>query len=156
MFLIPGSHAMYRHFRTLLPFLTLIVLAIVLGGCDLDKSAFIKTAQSTYAAIYKGDPSAENSIDWRSIQINNDETAQMAAGLITDYEKAEFHRSVLSRLKSFYTSKGWTPERMKDWRIQDRGTESAQVIATAPNGGAVVMFLQKHQAQKLIIKIQNR
>lgn len=147
---------MNRLSRIVFPIFPIIVLAFFQSGCDLDKSAFIKTAQTTYAAIYKGDPSAENAIDWRSIQINNEETAQSSAGLITDYEKEEFRRSVLSRLKTFYTSKGWTPERMRDWRIQDRGTESAQVIATAPNGGSVVMFLQKYQAQKKIIKIQNK
>lgn len=156
MFLIPERYTMNRLSRIIPPIFPIIVLAFFQSGCDLDKSAFIKTAETTYAAIYKGDPSAENAIDWHSIQINDEETAQTARGLITDYEKSEFRKSVLSRLKTFYTSKGWAPERMRDWRIQDRGTESAQVAATAPDGGKIVMFMQKDQAQKKIIRIQNK
>lgn len=133
---------------------TAIALSFLAASCDFDKSAFLDTAKNAYTAIYRGDPAAENAFDWRSLRINGEEAGEEYRQLATDYEKMAFRKAVLSRLKTYYTSKGWSPERIRDWHLREKGVESAQAEGKAPSG-TIVFYLQKFGAEKKIIWVQN-
>ncbi len=128
---------------------------LLLNGCDFDKRDFINTARTTFESICNGDPSAEKAIDWYVIRINDEELGRTYMQLTTDYERAEFRKSITSRLRKYYASRGWTPQRVRGWKIQARGVESATVVA-APPGGIISMSLQKHGAEKKIILIEDK
>ena len=144
---------MKRYARCLRPVFLLPILAFCLFGCDFDKRQFIDVAKNTYESFYNGSRAADTTIDWRVVRINDDEVGRMYADMTTDYERAEFRKSQIARLRSICNMKGWNITNVREWKIKDRGVESAIVAADGP-GGSIVISMRKVGAQKRIEAIR--
>ena len=136
-----------------------VVVAIIIfsyTGCDFDKRDFLDTAKSTFAAFYNSNyRTTDSTIDWQVLSINGDEIGRTYIQLTTDYDKAAYRKATVVRLRTLCTQKGWNPANMKNWRISERGVESASVTADGPRG-TITMTLRKYQAEKRIGTIQIR
>jgi len=136
-----------------LPVLVAIIVFSCIG-CDFDKRDFLDTAKSTFAAFYNSNyRTTDSTIDWHVLSVNGDEIGRTYMELTTDYDKAAYRKAMVVRLRTLCTQKGWTPANMKNWRISERGVESASVTADGPKG-SIVMTLRKYQAEKRIGTIQ--
>lgn len=131
------------------------ILASCFCGCDFDKKEFIDVGKSTFESFYNGKRIADSTIDWNTVRINDDEVGRIYMQLNTDFEKAEFRRGTVSRLRSICAQKGWNPQNVRNWRIKDRGVESASVVGDGP-GGSITMSMRKFGAEKRIGAIQIR
>ena len=136
-----------------------VLVAIIIfsyTGCDFDKREFIETAKSTFAAFYNSNyRTTDSTIDWHVLSINGDEVGRDYMQMTTDYDKLAYRKAIVVRLRTLCTQKGWNPANMKNWRISERGVESASVTADGPKG-SIIMTLRKYQAEKRIGTIQIR
>ena len=129
------------------------LIIISLQGCDTDKREFIKTAQTTFEKIIKGDPSAAQGIAWPEIRIGDEEIGRSFMALNTAYEKSAFQTGTIARLAREYSAKNWTLQKVQNWRVESHGLESAVVVADAP-GGKIVYNMQKRGGDKKIVWMQ--
>lgn len=132
------------------------VVALCFPGCDFDKREFLDTAKSTFESFYTNNSRiSDSTIDWHSLRINGDEVGRDYMAITNDYDRAAFRKAQIIRLRTICSMKGWNIQNMKNWRIKDRGVESAQVVADGP-GGTILLSLRKFQAEKKIGLIEVR
>jgi hypothetical protein len=148
--------AMKRYsYRTRLTVLVSIV-ALCFSGCDFDKKEFVETAKSTFESFYNNNSRiTDSTIDWNGIRINGDEVGRVYMTMTNDYDRTAFRRAQVVRLRTICSLKGWNLQNVKNWRIKDRGVESASVVADGP-GGTITLALRKWQAVKKVGSIEVR
>ncbi|HEY6192558.1 MAG TPA: hypothetical protein VI215_09580 [Bacteroidota bacterium] len=147
---------MKRHMHRVSLFALLLAGALCYSGCDFDKKEFIDTARSTYESFYNNNTRiTDSTIDWNSIRINGDDVGRLYMQMTTDYDRMAFRRAQIVRLRTICSMKGWNVQNVKNWRIKDRGVESASVIGDAP-GGTILLSLRKFQAEKKVGQIEVR
>ncbi len=131
------------------------VLSFILQGCDFDKKEFLDVGKSTFESFYNGKPIPDSTINWVALKINGDEVGRQYMELSNDYERLAFRKGTVVRLRTMCAAKGWNPTNVKDWKIKERGVESAVVVGQAP-GGTISMEMRKFQAVKKIGSIEIR
>jgi hypothetical protein len=130
-------------------------LALILQGCDFDKKQFLDVAKSTFESFYNNSGIADSTINWVALKINGDEVGRQYMEMSNDYERLAFRKGMVVRLRTICASKGWNPTNVKDWKIKERGVESAVVVGQAP-GGTISMEMRKFGAMKKIGSIEIR
>ena len=132
----------------------LLLAALCFSGCDFDKKEFIDTAKSTFESFYNNNSRiTDSTIDWHAIKVNGDEVGRDYMQITTDYDRAAFRKAQVIRLRTICSMKGWNIQNVKNWRIKDRGVESASVVGDAP-GGTIVLSMRKWQAMKKVGTIE--
>jgi hypothetical protein len=145
---------MNRHLHRVYLIVLVPIAALLLSGCDFDKKEFLDTAKSTFESFYTGNSRiTDSTIDWHSIRINGDEVGRDYMQMTTDYDRAAYRKSQIIKLRTICSMKGWNLQNVKNWRIKDRGVESASVIADGP-GGSLIFTMRKFQAEKKVGMIE--
>ena len=132
------------------------LIALVLGGCSRDKAKNIQLGKATYEAIWKGDGSAENSIDWESLKYNDQELGTQYKQIPGSFDKAEFRRYTMSKIAADLKSKGWSPGNVRNWRTREFVTFRTIITADAPKGTVNVTISVTPTGQRLVTAIETK
>jgi hypothetical protein len=144
---------MTNRIRHLLSIAAILLLGLVLAGCETDAKRAIRLSKTTFEKISRNDQTASDNIDWTVLLVNGDEVGRGFLQLNSDFERTEYRSALISRLNHEFGGRKWTVMTVKNWRVESQGVESIIVSADAPNAGLLSMTFQKNGLEKKISKI---
>jgi hypothetical protein len=134
-------------------FALLLAALFTLQGCSSTANdPDIQFAQTAFAALATGNPSAEGMLDWSSLKAVGTDVGIQYNSMPNDTEKAAFRQSAVASFASSFQSTGASADSLTNWRVQD--ATNHVVAADAPSGATLSLTISRPDGTQKISDIE--